>query len=385
MMKRMNLAALVLVLGLGAPAQPHPVPYPHFPPKDSTLRVMNRVAHWQLEEWKGEGMKYPAWDWVNAVSYTGLFALGQLSGDTTYWNTLRCIGDSLQWETGPARTMADDYCIGQTYAQLYIATEARPPAGTASRPLPAASMLRPFRHLADSLLRLPHSESLEWKNHVQLRQWAWCDALFMGPPGLAYLSTATGDRRYLDLADSLWWKTTAYLYAPGDSLYYRDSRYFGQHEANGQPMFWSRGNGWVMAGLVRMLANMPERYPDRPRFIRLYREMAARVAGLQQPDGTWHASLLDPANFPGPETSGTGLYCYALAWGINRGLLPAARYATVVANAWAALMRAVQPDGRLGYVQQIGENPQRTGASSTEAYGTGAFLLAGTEVYKMGR
>jgi rhamnogalacturonyl hydrolase YesR len=376
MMKRMYLALVLSTVQLYAAAQ--------FPSKDSTLRAMKRVAAWQLDRWDREGMKYPAWDWVNAVSYTGFFALGRL--DTTYWSALCHIGDTMKWQTGPSRTMADDYCVGQTYAQLYMAYRgAAGVRGAARTGFPADAMLRPFRHLADSILALPHSESLEWKNHIQLRQWAWCDALFMGPPGLAYLSTATHDRRYLDLADSLWWKTTAYLYAPGDSLFYRDSRYFGQRETNGQPMFWSRGNGWVMAGLVRMLANMPEHYPDRPRFIRLYKEMAARVAGLQQPDGTWHASLLNPAGFPGPETSGTGLYCYAFAWGINHGLLPAARYTPVVADAWAAMIRAIQPDGRLGYVQQIGENPQRTGASSTEAYGTGAFLLAGSEVYRMSR
>jgi unsaturated rhamnogalacturonyl hydrolase len=326
---------------------------------DSTLTVMKRVADWQMRQTS----PYPAWDWVNGVYYTGMMALAKTSGDTTYSATLYRIGEALAWQTGPHRTMADDYCIAQTYVQL--------------------GKIDPFRGLADSIASAPHTESLEWKNNIQQREWAWCDALFMGPPALAYLATATHDRRYLDLADSLWWKTTNYLYDPKDSLYYRDSRFFVQREANGQPVFWSRGNGWVLAGLVRVLENMPENYPDKARFVRLYHEMAYKIAGLQQGDGTWRSSLLDPASYPAEETSGTALYCYALAWGMNHRLLPAKTFRPAVSKAWRALEAAVQPDGRLGYVQRIGEKPGQTNANSTEAYGTGAFLLAGSEVYKM--
>jgi len=335
-----------------------------------TLNLMKRVGDWQLKTWQQDGMKYAPWDWVNAVGYTGLFALSQASGDAKYSSALYDIGRSLGWKTGPNRTMADDYCIGQTYAQLYPLYK-------------DTQMISPFRSLADSIISLPHTESLEWKNNIQLREWAWCDALFMGPPGLAYLSSVTGDRKYLDLADSLWWKTTAYLFDKDEKLYFRDSRYFSKKEANGEKMFWARGNGWVMGGLVRVLQNMPEHYPDRPRFIRLYKEMAGKIASLQQPDGTWHASLLDPGSYPVKETSGTGLYCYALAWGINHGILPYRKYRPIVKAAWDALSAAVHPDGKLGYVQKIGDKPGAADENSTEAYGTGAFLLAGSEVLKM--
>lgn len=337
---------------------------------DSTLRLMKKVGDWQLNEWKANGIRYPRYDWVNAVGYTGLFALGQASGDPRYYTALRSVGDSLDWNTGPKKGMADDYCIAQTYDQLY---------GVYKEP----RMIAAFRTQADSICALPHTEGLEWKHGIQYREWAWCDALFMGPPALAYLSTITGDPKYLDKADSLWWKTTDYLFDKKEDLYYRDARYFDQHEANGAKMFWSRGNGWVMGGLVRMLSNMPDDYGDRKRFVRLLESMAKRVASLQQPDGTWHTSLLDPGSYPNEETSGTGLYCYALAWGINHGILSRKHYLPVVEKAWQALVSAVHADGKLGYVQKIGDKPGAADENSTEAYGPGAFLLAGVEMMKL--
>ncbi|HTJ14021.1 MAG TPA: glycoside hydrolase family 88 protein [Dinghuibacter sp.] len=330
---------------------------------DPTLTAMKRVADWQLNN----KAKYPAWDWVNAVGYTGISALARI--DTTYYRPLLKIGEALSWNTGPTRQMADDYCIGQTYAQLYERYGQK-------------EMMQRFQALADSIQNRPHKEPLEWKNKIQLREWAWCDALYMGPPGLAILAKATNEKKYLDLADSLWWKTTDYLYSKKDSLYYRDSRYFGQREPNGQPMFWSRGNGWVMAGLARMLDNMPLRYKDRKKYESLYKAMAHKIASLQQPDGSWHASLLDPESYKTKETSGTALFCYAFAWGINHHIL-SREYKPTAERAWQALVEAIQPDGRLGYVQQIGENPQNTTENSTEAYGTGAFLLAGSEMRKL--
>jgi unsaturated rhamnogalacturonyl hydrolase len=131
------------------------------------------------------------------------------------------------------------------------------------------------------------------------------------------------------------------------------------------------------------LENMPPDYPDRPRYLKLLQAMASRIANLQQPDGTWHASLLDPGSYPNKETSGTAFYCYALAWGIHHGVLDKAKYGPVVTKAWNALVSAIQPDGRLGYVQQIGDKPGQTDANSTEAYGTGGFLLAGSEIYRI--
>lgn len=344
--------------------------------KDSLLQpsyitsVMQRVASWQIGEFEKGKNRWPKWDWTNGAFYTGVMELANVTGNETYHNFLINIGKANNWNTGPRRFFGDDYCVAQTYSQLY-AVYKKP------------EMIAKFRLLADSIVAKQHNESLEWKNSIQLREWAWCDALFMAPPALAYLSSATGDLKYLQKADQLWWKTTAFLFDSTENLYFRDGRYINQREANGQKMFWARGNGWVMGGLVRMLNNMPADYANKAKFVDLFKKMSARIAELQQPDGTWHTALLDPQSYQSKETSGTGFYAYAFAWGIRNGYLSHDKYFPVLQKAWAALVSSVHPDGKLGYVQKIGEKPGVVDYNSTEVYGPGAFLLTGSELLQL--
>jgi rhamnogalacturonyl hydrolase YesR len=306
--------------------------------KEYIVNMMHKVADWQLNAWNTTGFKHKKVDWTNAAAYTGLYAFGAMKGNDRYLDALVKIGNDLNWNTGKDRFMADDYCIGQMYSLLYMKYK-------------DPKMIAAFTKLADSIVAKPHDESLEWKNHIQSREWAWCDALFMGPTALSYLSTATGDPKYLNTATRLWWKTTDYLYDNEEHLYFRDGSYLQKKEKNGKKVFWSRGNGWVLGGLVRVLDNMPAKHPDRKKFEALYKDMEAKIATIQQPDGSWHASLLDPESYPVKETSGTGFYCYSILWGLNHGLLDQKTYWPVVKKAWAALTSSVHPDGMLGYVQ----------------------------------
>lgn len=337
--------------------------------KGYILNIMHKVADWQLNEWNTNGFKHPKVDWTNAACYTGIYALGSIKNNEKYLAALVNIGNDLNWNTGRNRFMADDYCIGQTYSLLYTTYKDK-------------KMIAPFTLLADSIVSKPHDESLEWKNNIASREWAWCDALFMGPTALSYLSTATGNPAYLNIATKLWWKTTDYLYDPSEHLYFRDGSYLDKKEKNGKKIFWARGNGWVLAGLVRVMENMPANHPERKKFEQLYLDMATKIASLQQPDGSWHASLLDPESYPVKETSGTGFYCYALLWGLNHGMLDSKTYWPVVKKAWAALATSVHPDGMLGYVQRIGASPDAVTENSTEVYGVGAFLLTGAQLYQ---
>ena len=336
---------------------------------DAVLKIMKRAGDWQLETWKTNGIKYSKTDWANAAGYTGLFDLGKISNDEKYHKTLIAIAEDVKWNTGRRRLFADDYCIGQTFSLLYSKYKDE-------------KMIAPFKHLGDSIVSLPFNESLEWKNSIHYREWAWCDALFMGPPALAYLSTAIGDLKYLDKATKLWWKTYDYLYDKEAHLYSRDGSWLDKKEKNGAKVFWSRGNGWVLAGLARVIENMPADYPERKRFVKHFQELSAKIASLQQPDGSWHSSLLDPDSYPIKETSGTGFYCYAMFWGLNNGILKKSKYLPVAKRSWIALSTAVQPDGMLGYVQPIGGSPDKVTEKSNDAYGTGAFLLAGAQLYQ---
>lgn len=330
------------------------------------LALMERVADWQL----AHPARHRPTDWTQGAFDTGVMALDGISSNPRYREAMVCMGEKNEWKLGPRNYHADDHVVGQTYAKLYLGYH-------------DDKMIAPLRAAFAGILAAPVELPLDHSRKNGEDQWSWCDSLFMGPPTWLRLAKATGDRRYLDFAVRNWWKTSDLLYDPGEHLYFRDDSYFTRREANGAKVFWSRGNGWVMAGLVRMLQYLPADHPSRPRFIQQYREMANKILTLQQPDGLWRSSLLDPVNYPLKETSGSGFYTYAVAWGINNGLLPRGKFQPAVERAWRALLDCVNPDGKLTHVQPIGADPRKFSPDSTDCFGVGAFLLGGSEVYRL--
>jgi rhamnogalacturonyl hydrolase YesR len=332
----------------------------------AVLSVMERVGDWQL----ANPSKHRPDDWTQAVGYNGIMALTGISGDSKYRDAMIAMGEKNNWKLGPNHYHADDHIVGQTYAELYLQT--RDP-----------KMIAPLRASFDDILANRRNGTLDFTVKGNQDRWSWCDALYMAPPAWLRLWSITGDQRYLDFAISEWWVTSDYLYDKEEHLYFRDSNYFDKREANGKKVYWSRGNGWVMGGLVRVLQYLPENHPERPRFVQQYKEMSAKLLTLQQPDGLWRASLLDPATYPMKESSGSALYTYAFAWGVNQGLLDAKAFKPAVQKAWTALVANVQADGKLTHVQPIGLAPKVFDDNLTEVYGVGGFLLAGSEVYRM--
>jgi rhamnogalacturonyl hydrolase YesR len=254
---------------------------------------------------------------------------------------------------------ADDMALGQSYMDMYL--QKRDPVRMADT-----------KSVLDQLIVRPDDPSK--------LLWWWCDALFMAPPVLARISAATGDRRYLDYMDREWWQTSASLYDPAEHLFFRDSRYFIQRQDNGQKVFWSRGNGWVMGAFVKVLEVMPADYPGREKYIAQYKQMAERIALIQGKDGLWRSGLLDPAAYDQPEVSGSAFFTYSLAWGINHGVLDRARFTPVVTRAWAGILAHIYADGRLGSIQPIDGQPGKFKPSASYVYGVGGFLLAASEV-----
>ncbi len=333
------------------------------------LAIMERVADWQL----AHPSAHAPTDWTQAAYYAGMMALAGVSGEPRYLDAMLAMGRANAWKLGPRVYNADDQCVGQTYAELFLRRH-------------DPRMIAPLRTQFDWILAHPKDNNLNFdarKNPDRLDKWSWCDSLFMGPPTWVRLYAATGDKAYLAYATRHWWVTSAYLYDPSEHLYFRDSTYFARREPNGKKVFWSRGNGWVMAGLARVLQYLPSDDPGRARFVAQFRQMADRIVGCQQADGLWRSSLLDPTDYPLKETSGSGFFCYALAWGINHGLLERDRFAPAVLLAWRGLVDCVSPDGRLTHVQPIGADPKHFNPDSTEVYGVGAFLLAGSEVFRL--
>jgi rhamnogalacturonyl hydrolase YesR len=197
----------------------------------------------------------------------------------------------------------------------------------------------------------------------------------MSPPAWVEMTRQTGDSRYAEYALQEFWATTDFLYDPAEQLYFRDSRFFERRDAQGRKQFWSRGNGWVFAGIANILEALPPDHPQRAPLEKLFRTMAVRLKSLQKSDGYWAPSLLAPENSP-PETSGTGFHVYGLAWGVKHGLLDAEEYTPAIERGWDALTRAVAKDGRLGWVQQVSNRPDAVAEGDTQFYGVGAFLLA---------
>jgi rhamnogalacturonyl hydrolase YesR len=303
-----------------------------------------------------------------------MMALAGISDSPKYHDAMVEVGKKHEWKPatrkgGSGLYDADDHCVSQTYLELYFKDK-------------EPQMIKPTKERFDYILANPATNSLQFSREARAR-WAWCDAIFMGPPAWMRMYTASGDKKYLAFMDSEFWKTSDYLYDKDEHLYFRDSTYFEKREANGKKIFWSRGNGWVLAGLARVLQYMPAEFPHRKQYEQQFKEIAAKVASLQQPDGLWRPSLLDPVSYSLKETSGTGFYTFGLAWGINNGLLERQKYEPIVLKSWKALTECVNSEGKLEHVQPVGADPKKFDPEHTEVFGVGAFLLAGSEMYRL--
>ena len=330
---------------------------PAFTHKD-VRRAMKKVADWQVAHSESKFTQ----DWTYAPLYSGLLAASHTLDDRKYHDAVLGAAERFHWQLLPGRyEHADDEAIGQAYEELY------------------AEKHDPVRIAA---VRENFGRVMARTDDPNKDLWWWCDALYMAPPSLAKLSQLTGDRSYDAFMEREWALTQAHLYDTNEHLFFRDASFLHKTEANGKPLFWSRGDGWVLAGLARVLSVLPQNDPSRPGFEKLFGDMADRIAGLQPEDGLWRMGLLDPGAYPKGEVSGTAFFTYAMAWGINNHLLPADRFRPVVERAWTGMVHQIYEDGRLGSIQPIGAAPGELQPGSSWVYGVGGFLLAGSEIDK---
>jgi rhamnogalacturonyl hydrolase YesR len=312
--------------------------------------------------------------WHHGALYVGMMNWAALPGNEEYFATLRKISEENEWKLGDRLFHGDDHIVGQLYLTFYEREKNPQMIQHTVRQLNQILVANPddtLEFLGDSISGVGRA--------CQLR-WCWCDALFMSPQTWIMLSLATGEDQYMAYADKEFWATTDYLLDPEFNLYYRDSRYFTRREEAGNKIFWSRGNGWVYAGLVNILRILPEDHPSYPRYVQLFKDMSVTIAGLQHDNGMWSPSLLDENPNPTPETSGSGFMTYGLAWGLNNGHLDDDTYGPVVRKGWSALVNAVGDDGKLGWVQPVGSAPDSVFETDSQLYGVGAFLLAASEM-----
>jgi rhamnogalacturonyl hydrolase YesR len=280
---------------------------------------------------------------------------------------------------------ADDSSAGHAYMQLYDLD-------------PTLSTDKNYRYKVGKIAGIQTRMDYVISNVDNLagrKVWWWADSYFMAAPNLAHLAKLFGTTNplYAQTLDNMYWDSSAYLFSPSDSMFYRDDKYFpGQllgSTAHGDKVIWTRAQGWTLAALTEILTYLPSSDPQYQNFVAQFKSLAAAAKACQQPSGLWHTSLYDQNDgYPGAgfsvgqvdgdETSGSAFITYGIAWGIQNGLLTG--YDTVVKNAWVALQSKIQPNGSLGYSEIVGQTPAAVNPSDTTDFGTGAFALAGLKV-----
>lgn len=347
------------------------------PSRESTMAAVEYVASSQIAAMAaeplalstGSNLTQMSSNWVAATFYVGASRLARVSDDRRTLRFLSAVADHYNYSVRGARsgkTMlnADDIAIGDLYEELYARRGQE-------------GVLMPLRQRLD--WQVPYLARAE---DTAALVWWWADALYMAPPVFARMTAITGDPKYLNAADKEWRRTAARLWVEDEKLFLRDERFKDENhrDADGDRIYWSRANGWVMGGLVRWLESVPADFAGRGFYVDLFQKMAGRIAGLQQKDGMWRASLLDPAAYPEAETSGSVFYVYALAWGINHGLLDRDTYLPHVLKGWAGLNRHVLANGLVGAAQKTGDQPVSTDPEDVGLYASGTYILAGLEV-----
>lgn len=300
-------------------------------------------------------------NWIRATYYTGVMALYKTTGDEAVLRQAMTWARKHQWEPGTEPFAANCKTCGQTYLELYMIK--KDPA-----------MIAKIRAYVDRRMAL---------SEPPCEAWFYCDTLYVGPPTIAMLGHVTGEQKYYDYLHRVYWRVADHLLDKETNLFFRDKRFFTTKSPAGKKILWSRGNGWVIAGIPRVLEHLRKSDPNYDRYVRLLQRMAASLAKVQGDDGLWRPNLADAAHVPGPDSSGTAFFCYAMAWGIRHKILDRAVYLPIVQRAWKGLAGAVGPSGKLGYVQRVDEQPHPATRDETGEYAVGAFLLAGSEMLKL--
>jgi unsaturated rhamnogalacturonyl hydrolase len=349
------------------------------PARKKILKPLRLANEYFMNKWPDPGKEIiterarPGNIWTRGVYYEGLMALYQIDPQKKYYDYAVDWGAKHNWglRGGVANRNADDQCCGQTYIDLYLIDK-------------QPERIKDIKTAMDNMV---HSSKAD--------DWWWIDALQMAMPVFTRLGVLFNDTSYFRKMYEMY-AYTKYkhgdkgLYNPDDHLWWRDKDFDPPYkEPNGEDCYWSRGNGWVLAALVRTLDILPASNIHYNEYLQDYKDMCAALIKLQRQDGFWNVSLHDATNFGGKETTGTSLFTYGFAWGVDKGILSKKEYLPAIKKSWKGLSAAVHGNGFLAYVQGTGKEPkdsQPTGYDKVpnfEDFGLGCFLLAGSEIYKL--
>jgi rhamnogalacturonyl hydrolase YesR len=332
---------------------------------------MEKAAEWQIEN----PSPFGALEWHCAPFYVGLTDLAEITGKSKYYDYVKSVGQKHDWKIKDRHYHADDHAVGLSYIKLY--EYYKDPA-----------MLLNLKKEFDWILVNPPKQTIKGadgkiRKTYNRERWNWCDALYMAPPVWAGLSAVTGDEKYIDYMVQEWKQAHEWYWCAEENLYFHDKRDIVKISPAGKKVFWARGDGWVIGGLVEVLQYLSEDHPERDYFVNIFKKMAAKIIAIQKENGTWAPSLLDPQNPPQDDISGSVFYVYGLAWGINNGILNASTYEPATRKGWQALCDRQKENGRLINVQPVGGFPVAFDPENTEIFTVGGFISAGSEIWKM--
>ncbi len=310
-------------------------------------------------------------NWIRATWYSGVMEAYHATGDDEYLKQAQAWAEKHEWKVGTEKSGFNRLFCAMTWLELNLI---EPDPAKIATTVAALKEKVPYSP-AGAEIWYGHAPG-PWDKRV------YADSLY-GAPALAMLHKATGEQQYLDILNAAFWDVTEKIYDADEDLYYRDPAYIGKKSPNDGKILWSRGNGWVFAGLPRILKHMPKDAPNYNRYIDLYRRMAKSLAARQGDDGFWRANLGDPQHYKMPESSGTAFFVAGFGWGVREGILDRDVYLPVIIRGWQALMTAVHPDGRLGWVQPVDAQPRPSNPRTTHEYAAGLFLYAGGQVYRL--
>ena len=335
--------------------------------KDITI-VADTVFRWVMKTYQKD-KNYCNQGWVSGVLYNGLFDWAEITDKKEYFDFMKRIFSRYYWQLGNRMYHGDDLCVGQVYLDMYAKYKQE-------------KMWIPTKARIDWIIENPPIGNIDITKGVSDRWW-WCDALYMAPAIFTRLYTLTGDKKYLKFAHKEYLDCYEHLYDKDEHLFFRDGKYLNAKDEKGGKVFWSRGNGWVLGGLAEVLKYLPEEDKKyRPFYEQLLQEMSEKIASLQREDGYWRTNLLNADIYPMPETSGTGLFTYAIMYGINQGILPADKYLPIVRKGWDAMVKAVNTEGKVGWTQMVAQKPGKVVKKDTRAYSVGSLLITDQELYR---
>ena len=325
--------------------------------------------------------------WTRAVYYEGLMALYKIDPQQRYIDYATQWADFHQWtpRNGISTCDADDQCCGQTYVELL------PYTGRCRNKdyMLDCKELNNVRANLDHQMKTPNP-----KNGSLYGWWTWIDAIQMAMPLYVQMYMLTGNEQYLDHAMKMYrWSRNECgggLFNVKDGLWWRDADFVPPYkESDGQQCYWSRGNGWVYAALVRCMELLPKKSKEYKELKKDFVLMSEALLKCQREDGFWNCSLVSPTTYGGKETTGTSLFLYGMSWGLRNRILKGKQFRPIVDHTWKALQtESVHADGFLGYVQGTGKEPKDsqpvtyTRVPDFEDFGLGCFLLGATEYYR---